>query len=230
VGRAARLPGSGGKPSLDPLRTVPANGSALALNAYARKAANRLTEPVGRGLARAGVNANVLTLAGLVVTLAGVAVIVTGEVRWGAVVVAVGTLADMFDGAVARVRGTAGPFGAFVDSVTDRVSDAALLGAAAWLVRDDALLFFVALTALAGAQLTSYIRAKAESLGWNATVGIFERAERVVILVLAFFFDLVAIALWVLALGAVVTVAQRLWVVRRQARTGQDTLTPPEAR
>jgi CDP-diacylglycerol---glycerol-3-phosphate 3-phosphatidyltransferase len=226
------LPGTGGKPSLNPpwQRARAGKDPALALNAYARKAANRLTEPVGRALARAGVNANVLTVTGLAVTLVGVGVIVAGAPRWGAVIVAVGVLADMFDGAVARVRGTAGPFGAFVDSVTDRVSDAALLGAAAWLVRDDALTFFVALCALAGAQLTSYIRAKAEAVGWHATVGIFERAERVVILVLAFFLGLVPYALWLLAVGALITVAQRLWVVRRQARADRAALAPPEAR
>ena len=176
---------------------------------------------MARALTRVGVNANALTVGGLVVVLAGVAVILGGEPRWGAAVVAVGVLTDLFDGAVARVRGTAGRLGSFLDSVTDRISDAALLAAAAWLVRDDPLLFAVAMVALAGAQLTSYIRAKAESLGWNATVGIFERAERVIILVLAFFFDLVAIALWVLAVGALVTVAQRLLLVWRQAQAGR---------
>jgi CDP-diacylglycerol---glycerol-3-phosphate 3-phosphatidyltransferase len=198
----------------------------LALNAYARKLADHVTEPVARALVRVGVGANALTVSGLLVVLAGVGLILAGEPRWGAVVVAAGVLTDLFDGAVARARGTAGKLGSFLDSVTDRVADAALLAAAAWFVRDDPLLFGVAMVALAGAQLTSYIRAKAESLGWNATVGIFERAERVIILVVAFFLDLVPLALWVLAVGALITVVQRLRVVWRHARGGAAARAP----
>jgi CDP-diacylglycerol---glycerol-3-phosphate 3-phosphatidyltransferase len=173
-----------------------------------------------------GVSANAVTLAGLLVTMAGAGVVMAGAPRWGALVIIVGALADAFDGPVARARGSAGNLGSFVDSVTDRVSDAALLVAAAWLVRDDPLLFGVAMVALAGAQLTSYIRAKAESLGWNATVGILERAERVILLIAAFLFDLVAIVLWVLAAGALVTVAQRLRVVWRQAHAERAAPAP----
>lgn len=174
--------------------------------------------PVARALVRVGVTANALTVAGLVLTFAGVAIVLAGDARAGAVVLAVGTATDALDGAVARVRGTASRLGAFYDSVADRVSDAVLLGAAAWIVRDEPVLFAVAVVALGGAQLTSYIRAKAESLGWKATVGVVERAERVIILVIALFLDLLAIALWLLALGSLVTVAQRLRAVRRQAR------------
>lgn len=170
------------------------------------------------GLVRVGVTANGLTIGGLVVTLVGSGLIVAGQPRWGAVVVAAGVLTDLFDGPVARLRGTAGKLGSFVDSVADRVSDAALLAAVAWLVRDDPLLFGLAMAALAGAQLTSYVRAKAESLGWQATVGILERAERLIILLLAVFFDLLAIGLWVLAIGSALTVGQRLRVVWRQGR------------
>lgn len=218
--RAALLASGGVRPTPEP-REV-----ALALNAYARKVTDRVVTPVARGLARVGVSADALTLAGLVLTFAGVGVLLAGERRLGAVVLAAGAVTDAFDGAVARQRGTASPLGAFHDSVADRVADAALLGAATWLVRDDPLLFTVAVVALAGAQLTSYVRAKAESLGWSATVGVMERAERVIILVLAFFFDLLPLALWLLAAGALVTVAQRLRVVRRQALDHQRARRP----
>lgn len=173
---------------------------------------------MARGLARAGVSGNALTLAGLALTFAGVAVVLAGDARAGAAVLALGGVTDALDGAVARERGTASRLGAFHDSVADRVADAALLGAAAWLVRDEPVLFGVAIFALGGAQLTSYIRAKAESLGWQATVGVMERAERLMILILALFFDLLALALWLLALGSLVTVVQRLRAVYRQAR------------
>jgi CDP-diacylglycerol---glycerol-3-phosphate 3-phosphatidyltransferase len=190
----------------------------MALNAYARAIVNRISEPVGRGLARAGFSANGLTVAGVVLTAGGAATLLAGQRLGGILLLVLGALTDLLDGAVARARATASRFGAFFDSVSDRVSDAILLGTAAWMVRESPQLFTVAMVALAGAQVTSYIRAKAESLGWNATVGVLERAERIIILIVAFAFDVLAVALWVLAAGALVTIVQRLRVVVRQAR------------
>ncbi len=188
----------------------------MAINAYARAVTDRLVVPIARGLVRIGVTPNWLTFFGLVTTLLGV-VAVLRYGRVGAFVLALGTATDAFDGSVARLRRSASRFGAFYDSVTDRVSDAAILGAAVWLVRDDPLLFGVAMVALAGAQLTSYVRAKAESLGWTATVGVIERPERMAIIVLGIGFDLLTAALWLLAIGSLVTVAQRLHAVLAQA-------------
>jgi CDP-diacylglycerol--glycerol-3-phosphate 3-phosphatidyltransferase len=190
----------------------------MALNAHARVLTDRLVVPLGRGLVRLGATADALTLGGLLATLTGVAVVLAGAPRAGAVVLAVATAGDALDGTVARLRGRASDLGAFLDSVADRVSDAAILGAALWLVRGDPLLFTVGVVALACAQLTSYIRAKAESLGWNATVGLVERPERVIVLVLALFFSALAPGLWLLAAGGAVTVVQRLRVVVDQAR------------
>jgi CDP-diacylglycerol---glycerol-3-phosphate 3-phosphatidyltransferase len=201
----------------------------MALNAYARTVTDRIVDPIGRGLSRIGFSADGLTLLGLVLNFVAVAVIIGVDQRWGAVVLAVAVALDAFDGAVARFRGTSGKFGAFFDSVTDRVSDVAIFGTAAWLVRDEPLLFGVAMVALGGAQVTSYIRAKAESLGWTATVGVFERAERVIIMVLAFFFGFLPVALWVLAVGALITIAQRVRVILSQAGRGAAALREPEA-
>ncbi len=189
----------------------------MAINAYARAVTDRVVVPIARGLVRIGATPNWLTFFGLVTTLAGVAVVLLGHRLVGAIVLALGGVVDAFDGAVARLRGSSGPFGAFYDSVTDRISDAALFGAAAWLVREDPLLFSVAIVAMAGAQVTSYIRAKAESLGWDATVGVVERAERIVILIVAIGLGFLPIALWILAIGGVITIIQRLVVVVRQA-------------
>lgn len=189
----------------------------MAINAYARAVTDRMVAPVARGLVRIGATPNWLTFFGLVTTLAGVAVVLLGHRLGGAVVMALGTVVDAFDGAVARQRGSSGPFGAFYDSVTDRISDAALFGAAAWLVRVDPLVFAVAMVAMGGAQVTSYIRAKAESLGWDATVGIIERPERVIILITSIGLGFLPLALWILAIGGVVTIIQRLVVVVRQA-------------
>ncbi|CAN5637469.1 phosphatidylinositol phosphate synthase [soil metagenome] len=188
----------------------------MALNAHARAVTDRLVLPVARGLVRAGATANWLTFCGLVFTVVGVVIVLRGHAFAGAVVMACATAVDALDGAVARLRGTSSRFGSFYDSVTDRVSDAAIFGAAAWLVRGDPLLFGVAMVALAGAQVTSYVRAKAESLGWDATVGIIERPERVMIIITAIGLGFLEVALWVLAVGSVVTIGQRLAAVLRQ--------------
>lgn len=190
----------------------------MALNAYARAITDRIVAPIARGLVRIGATPNWLTFLGLVTTLIGVVVVLSGRPLAGAVVMALGSAVDAFDGAVARLRGSAGPFGAFYDSVTDRISDTAVFGAAAWLVREDPLLFCLAIVALGGAQVTPYIRAKAESLGWNATVGIVERAERMIILITAIGLGFLPVALWVLAIGGVITIAQRCRVVAQQAK------------
>lgn len=188
----------------------------VVLNAYGRAVTDRVVVPIARGLVRIGVTPNWLTFTGLVLSIVGVVILLTGRPFVGAIVMALGAAVDAFDGAVARLRGSSGPFGAFYDSVTDRLSDAVVFSAAAWLVREDPLLFTVAMIALAAAQLTSYVRAKAESLGWDATVGIIERPERVIILITAIGLGFLPVALWVLALGGVVTVGQRLFAVVRQ--------------
>jgi len=191
----------------------------LALNAYARGAVDRVVVPIARGLVRLGATANWLTFTGLVLTVAGIAILLAGHRLAGGIVAGVAGVTDAFDGAVARLRGTSGPLGAFYDSVTDRVGDAVIFGAAAWLVRDDPLLFGLAIVALGGAQVTSYIRAKAESLGWKATVGIMERAERTLVILVAMGFGFEAVGIWVCAIGSVVTIAQRLRAVLAQTRT-----------
>jgi len=193
------------------------------LNAHARTLTDRAVQPIGRALARLGLTPNALTTAGLLVTLAGVAVVVSGRPVVGATVMAAGLVLDAFDGAVARLSGRSTLLGAFYDSVADRVADVAMLGALVWLVLPSPLGFAVGMTALATALLTSYVRAKAESLGLTATVGVLERAERVVIVLLGLWLDLVAVALWVLAIGGVVTVLQRVVVVWRQARALPST-------
>lgn len=189
----------------------------MALNAYARAATDRIVTPVGRAMARAGITANALTVTGLGLTVAGVAVVLSGYHRSGAWVLAFATATDAFDGVIARERGTAGPFGAFLDSLTDRVGEVLIFGTVAWLVREDPVLFGLAVFVLGGAQVTSYIRAKAESLGWHATVGVLEHAERVIIIILAIHFGFLPLALWLLGIGVAVTVVQRLRVVVRQA-------------
>lgn len=190
----------------------------MALNAYARSLTQRIVGPVARGLVRLGATANWMTLAGVVLTLAGAGIVATDRRLAGALVIAVGGVADALDGTVAQVRGSSGKLGSFLDSTADRVSDAGIFGAVLWLVRDDPLLFGLGVVGWGSAQTISYMRAKAESLGWSATVGLLERAERFIVLLLGIAFPLLLpAALWVLALGGLLTVGQRFRAVLREA-------------
>jgi CDP-diacylglycerol--glycerol-3-phosphate 3-phosphatidyltransferase len=179
------------------------------------------------GLARTRVTPNALTASG-VVLCAAAAVLVYFEYRgellfyWlGALVFLVGSILDILDGALARAGGKQTPFGAFLDSTTDRVSEGFVLGAIALVFHrhgHEAALAF-AFAAVGGSFLVSYTRARAEALGLRGDVGIGSRAERVAVitggLVLAPWGAL-PYAIYLLAATAWFTVLQRVLAVRRQ--------------
>jgi phosphatidylglycerophosphate synthase len=171
-----------------------------------------VTRPIGRGIARTGLTPNWLTTFGLVLTGVATWAIANGQPVLAATLLMGGGLMDLFDGAVARATGRSTPFGGFYDSVSDRISDGAILAGVAWWVADQPRVFVLAVTALVGAEVTSYVRAKAESIDLACSVGILERAERAVLLIAALLFHryLLEPVLWVLAVGSVVTVVQRI--------------------
>src|SRR5450432_1904917 len=142
-----------------------------------RPALNRVLTPIGEALARTPVTPNAITVTGTVgVAAAALGLLPTGHLFAGAAVCTVFVLADMLDGALARVKGTSGAWGAFLDSTLDRVGDAAIFaGLAAWLARGGHQ------PLLAGA-MVSYARARAEGLGVRADVGVAERSERIIII------------------------------------------------
>jgi CDP-diacylglycerol--glycerol-3-phosphate 3-phosphatidyltransferase len=181
------------------------------------------------GLARTRVSPNALTAAGVsLCILASVAVYF--EYRndllffWlGAALFIVGSILDILDGALARRSGRATVFGAFVDSTTDRLGEAFMLGAIAlaFMRDDEQFALAAAFAALAGSMLVSYTRARAEALGLRGDVGLGSRAERVVVisagLILAPW-GLLPWAIYLLNVTAWTTVAQRVLSVRRQLR------------
>jgi CDP-diacylglycerol--glycerol-3-phosphate 3-phosphatidyltransferase len=179
------------------------------------------------GLTRTRITPNALTASG--VTLCGVAsVLVLFEGHneflfyWlGAVVFVLGSLLDILDGALARAGGKTTPFGAFLDSTTDRVGEAFMLTAIAWVLAEHHRPIFVAVTvaAVAGSILVSYTRAKAEALGLRGDVGIGSRAERVVVITAGLVLAPWGVLPWAIALLACtawVTVVQRVLHVRKQ--------------
>jgi len=183
------------------------------------------------GLARTSITPNMLTATGVSLCLAA-AVLVPFESRdkilfyWlAAVLFVVGSLLDILDGALARVGELSTPFGAFLDSTTDRVGESAMLAAIGLVLsrqgNDIAVVFTI--LAVAGSILVSYTRAKAEGLGLRGDVGLGSRAERVVVitagLVLAPWGAL-QWAIYLLAATAWVTVLQRILYVRKQLAHG----------
>lgn len=189
-----------------------------------KSGAARVFDPLGRALLRAGVSPNAVTVAGLVGVLAGCWLATQGWLVPAVIVVTLSALTDVVDGSMARMRGEASRFGALLDSTTDRVADGAVFGAVAYLlaVRHDLWGVTAALIALVAGQVVSYVKARAESLGLTADVGLIERFERLAVLgiggLLTGFgvsWGLTA-ALWVLAALSVVTAIQRIWHVYRQ--------------
>ena len=192
---------------------------------------------VGR-LARSGVTPDAITVLGTLGAVAGaVGLIATGQLFWGAFTVTVFVLLDMLDGALARARGGGSVFGAVLDSTGDRAADAAIFGALVWWFSgagDNRLLVLLALLCLVFGILTSYIKARAEGVGLSADVGVVERTERLIIVLVGTGFTglgipyALHIALGVLLVGSAVTVGQRFLAVRRGA-AGAALPIPPAA-
>jgi CDP-diacylglycerol--glycerol-3-phosphate 3-phosphatidyltransferase len=185
--------------------------------------------PLGRSLAKAGVTPDMVTIAGTIGATASALVFYTqGGFFSGTLLVWAFVMFDMVDGAVARNGGLTTRFGAVLDSSCDRIADAAVFGSLAWWFaqHDHPQLLAAALLCLVLGSLTSYIRARAEGMGMTASVGIAERAERLIIVLIGtgltgwpFRVPYVqAIALWLLVAASTITVAQRFATVWRQSR------------
>lgn len=175
-------------------------------------------QPVARVLRRARITADHLTGFGLAAAAVTGVLIGQGRLGWAAVALVVASVPDVLDGAVAKTSGTAGPRGAFFDSVADRVADALVLGGVAWHFSEtEPRLALLALAVLASSLIVSYERARAEGLGFDARGGLMERAERVVVLVVGLALDLLEPVLWVMLVLSGFTVLQRFVKVWRQA-------------
>lgn len=180
----------------------------------------RISDPVARVLLGVRVRPNQLTVLGLVCSALSAWAFVAGAPRLGGLILALAGALDILDGALARASGQVSPFGAFLDSVLDRYSDL--------LVLAGIILHFVrtgepgsaaaGLLALIGTVMVSYTRARAESLGVECRVGLMERGERLLILIVGALLGLLTAAVWVVALGANLTAIHRIVHVRRNTR------------
>ncbi len=196
------------------------------LNSKIRAQWDAFIRPVGAAIARGRISPNAVTLLGIAVQVVVAALIVQGRLVAAGLVAIVSGLLDTIDGAVAKASGRVSKFGAFLDSTTDRLSDALFFIPIAWLYgvapeeasQDEPWVAAIALVALVASFLVSYVKARAESLGFSCDVGIAERAERLILLIIGLVFTaLLPAVISLLAALAVVTVGQRIAHVRAQA-------------
>ena len=172
-------------------------------------------------ITRIPVTANQVTIAGFVLNALAAVLVYREAYIAGGVLFLVGSILDIFDGAVARARGEAGPRGAMFDSILDRFSEAIMLGAIALVFARDGneIALIAVIAALTSSFMTSYLRARAEALGLDGTHGVMARAERVVLITAALLFAPLGALPWgiiLLAILSTVTVVQRARHVLRQ--------------
>ncbi|QQQ73837.1 CDP-alcohol phosphatidyltransferase family protein [Saccharothrix sp. 6-C] len=197
------------------------------LNIFARASVSRVTDPIGAWLLRRGLTPNAVTVLGTVGSVAAsLWFIPRGQLFTGAALVTVFVLFDLIDGAMARAQGGGTKFGAVLDASCDRIADGALFAAVAWWAfgADEHGLAAATLVSLVGAQVTSYVKARAEASGLSADGGLAERAERFIVALVGVGLHglgvpyVLPVALYLLAALVTITVVQRILAVSRAAK------------
>lgn len=177
-------------------------------------------DPLAGFLNRLGLTPNMVTGLGLLGNTIGAVYLARGEMLSGGIWIALMTPVDALDGTMARLRGESSDFGAFVDSVSDRYSELIIYGGLLYhfLQLGEPLGGLLTFAAAAGSVLVSYVKARAEGLGYEAKVGLLTRAERYIVLAPSLIFNELYIGLGIIAIFANITALQRVWYVRQHAR------------
>jgi CDP-diacylglycerol--glycerol-3-phosphate 3-phosphatidyltransferase len=183
-----------------------------------RKIFKGILDPVGAFLNSTGLTPNAVTLLGLVGTTFGAYLLSQGRMTIGGIVLLLSVLVDVFDGTMARLRGEPSDFGAFVDSVSDRYAEFITFGGIMYYFfsQDDHIAVIMTFLATAGSVLVSYVKARAEGLGFTAKVGILTRVERYIVLIPLLIFNRPFVAVTLIALLGNITAIQRILHVRVQ--------------
>jgi CDP-diacylglycerol--glycerol-3-phosphate 3-phosphatidyltransferase len=193
---------------------------------FRRTAARRITEPLKTALIKSRLKPNTLTWLALAISIIAAGTIATNHLLIGGFLVLLSGLFDIMDGALARLTNQATRFGALLDSTFDRISDAVLLLGllVLYIISGGTIEMVLIFLALVGSFLTSYVRARAEGIGINCPVGLFTRAERVIILALGLLLNplyefSILIALLLMVVLGFFTVGQRLIYVWQQTKS-----------
>lgn len=186
---------------------------------WRHRLARPATEAVARGLARIHISANALTIFGFLIVVGAAALIATNHFLWAGVAMLGGSLLDSVDGAVARLTGSVGRFGAMLDSTLDRLSEGVVLVALVYVTAGDGRPWAAALagSTLLMSLMVSYARARAEGLGISCSEGWFTRVERVIVIALGLLTGYITVAMVVVAALSLITLVQRLYTVWRKA-------------
>lgn len=192
------------------------------LSEFGRSGVTRVAHPFASFLVRMGVTANGITLTGLVLTCAAaIGLFGNGYLVAGAIVIALCSLLDLLDGAVARAGDGGSPYGALVDAVSDRVADGVILSALLWWLvytePENRYTLIVMLACLVLSQVVSYSKARADAGGLHTPGGLMERADRLVFILLGAGLEglgvpwAIEVALTAVAAGSLITIVQRVW-------------------
>ena len=197
-----------------------------------RDQVDRGVQPIGAALVNMGVTADMMTIVGIAMSAVAAFVIGAGHLGWGVILMIATGLPDLLDGAIAKAAGTTSTRGAYFDSVSDRLSDIMVFSGVAWYlsVFRDGQIHMLPVAVMGLAIMTSYQRAKAESLGFDAKGGLMERAERFIALGIGLFLgafndSLLIAVLWIMFVLTAITALQRFFKVWKQASV--DRPTPP---
>lgn len=198
----------------------------------------RIIDAMVRVLASAGISPNILTTVGVIINVGCALLFGFGEFFWAGIVLIVANLFDMLDGNVARLTGNVTRFGSFLDSSLDRLSDMVVfLGIMIFYAREvpqhSLLNVFLAGLGLVSSVMVSYTTARSEGLGVKANVGFLQRPERMVLLIIGglstwdwtsdnFFFNRMPQVLWVLAIGSLWTMIQRMIYIWKEFERTED--------
>lgn len=207
------------------------------LNRFARALFSRIFAPIARFLIKLGISPDVVTIVGTIgVCVGALAFYPRGSFFWGTVFITVFVFSDMIDGNMARQMGRSSAWGAYLDSTLDRVGDAAIFGGLVLFYAgrgNNLLMASLALACLILGSVVSYAKARAEGLGMTANVGIAERADRLVVVLVTTglvgipFLHLptavLGVVLALLALASFITIIQRMMTVRQQALAAEQT-------
>lgn len=197
---------------------------------FLRVAFKGVLDPIGNLLNRMGLTPITVTLLGVAGNLLAAFLVARGQIPLGGMIMLIAWPIDALDGTMARLRGEASDWGAFVDSVSDRYSELVVLGALLYhfAMAGQHSLEIVTFAAAAGSILVSYVKARAEAQSFSAKEGLLTRAERYLVLGPSLLFNAPAVGVWIVAILANLTALQRIWLVRSQAHANARKLFAKE--
>ena len=191
---------------------------------FLRKLFKGIIDPIAGFFLKIGLKPNAITILGLLLSTLSAYFLAIGKIPLAGLILLVGGPLDVIDGSMARKLGEPTKFGAFFDSVIDRYAELIVFAGLMiyYIQKANQLAMILVFISAAGSVLVSYVKARAEALGFTAKVGILTRVERLIVLIFCFIINVPMVALWIVAILANVTAIQRMLFVHKQALLLKD--------